>query len=55
MADKRIKILYVDDNILDRELVRDALEIEHGGFKLYEAASSANLKKCSPQENMIWS
>ena len=45
MADKRIKILYVDDNILDRELVRDALENEHGGFKLYEAASGAEFKK----------
>jgi PAS domain S-box-containing protein len=38
MADK-IKILYVDDNPLDRELVRDALEKEHSGFALTEAAT----------------
>jgi DNA-binding NtrC family response regulator len=34
-----IHILYVDDYPLDRELVRDALEREHGGFQLTEAAS----------------
>jgi CheY-like chemotaxis protein len=34
-----IRILYVDDYPLDRELVRDALEEEHGGFRLTEAAS----------------
>jgi len=45
MADKLIRILYVDDNNLDRELVRDALEKEHGGFKLYEAASATEFKK----------
>ncbi|MDA3898523.1 MAG: response regulator [Desulfobacteraceae bacterium] len=38
MTDK-IKILYVDDNALDRELVRDALEKEHSGFMLTEAAT----------------
>ncbi|MEW6658939.1 MAG: PAS domain S-box protein [Thermodesulfobacteriota bacterium] len=34
-----IRILYVDDNALDRELVRDALEKEQEGFKLIEASS----------------
>ena len=34
-----IHVLYVDDNRLDRELVRDALEKEHGGFCITEAAS----------------
>jgi two-component system, cell cycle sensor histidine kinase and response regulator CckA len=34
-----IRILYVDDYPLDRELVRDALEKEHGGFRVSEAAS----------------
>jgi len=34
-----VRILYVDDYPLDRELVRDALEKEHGGFELIEAAS----------------
>ncbi|MGB8212587.1 MAG: HD domain-containing phosphohydrolase [Anaerolineales bacterium] len=34
-----IRILYVDDYPLDRELVRDALEKEHGGFEVIEAAS----------------
>jgi PAS domain S-box-containing protein len=34
-----IRILYVDDNSLDRELVRDALEQEHEGFQVTEASS----------------
>jgi len=34
-----VRILYVDDYPLDRELVRDALEKEHVGFELVEAAS----------------
>ncbi len=34
-----IRVLYVDDSPLDRELVRDALEKEHGGFRVIEAAS----------------
>ncbi|MFH1115750.1 MAG: PAS domain S-box protein [Pseudomonadota bacterium] len=33
-----IRVLYVDDSSLDRELVRDALEREHGGFRVFEAA-----------------
>ena len=37
MSDK-ISILYVDDYELDRELVKDALEKEHGGFELTEAS-----------------
>jgi PAS domain S-box-containing protein len=39
-----VHILYVDDSPLDRELVRDALEKEHGGFKLVEAASRAEFE-----------
>lgn len=39
MLQEKIRVLYVDDNELDRELVRDALEREHGGFELAEAAS----------------
>ncbi len=34
-----IRVLYVDDNPHDRELVRDALEREHEGFVLTEAAT----------------
>ncbi len=34
-----IHILYIDDNPLDRALVRDSLEKEHGGFILTEAKS----------------
>jgi PAS domain S-box-containing protein len=34
-----LHILYVDDYALDRALVRDALEKEHGGFHVTEAAS----------------
>lgn len=32
-----IQILYIDDYDLDRELVRDSLEKEHGGFVVSEA------------------
>jgi two-component system cell cycle sensor histidine kinase/response regulator CckA len=39
-----IRILYVDDAPLDRELVRDALEKEHGGFELIEAASRVDFE-----------
>jgi len=34
-----IRILYIDDYELDRELVKDALEIEHGGFEVVEASN----------------
>jgi len=34
---KPIRILYVDDSMLDRELVRDVLEREHSGFQIVEA------------------
>ncbi len=37
MQDK-IRILYIDDYELDRELVKDALEKEHGGFEVAEAS-----------------
>ncbi len=40
-----IRILYVDDSPFDRELVRDALEKEQGGFELLEAASRAEFEK----------
>jgi two-component system cell cycle sensor histidine kinase/response regulator CckA len=39
-----VRILYVDDYPLDRELVRDALEREHSGFELVEAASRADFE-----------
>src|SRR5262249_766104 len=39
-----IRILYVDDYPLDRELVRHALEIEHEGFQLIEASSRADFE-----------
>ena len=35
----KIRILYIDDYELDRELVKDALEKEHGGFVVTEAAN----------------
>ena len=40
-----VRVLYVDDNLLDRELVRDALEKEHGGFELVEASSRSVFEK----------
>lgn len=39
-----VRILYVDDYPLDRELVRDALEKEHGGYEVIEAASRAEFE-----------
>ena len=39
-----VRILYVDDYPLDRELVRDALEKEHAGFELVEATSRAEFE-----------
>ena len=39
-----IRILYVDDSPLDRQLVRDALEKEHGGFQVTEAASRVDFE-----------
>ncbi len=42
---KPITILYVDDYPLDRELVRDVLEKEDGGFQVIEAASRAEFEK----------
>ena len=34
-----MSVLYVDDSPLDRQLVKDALEREHGGFSVTEAGS----------------
>ncbi|MEW5720568.1 MAG: PAS domain S-box protein, partial [Chloroflexota bacterium] len=39
-----IRILYVDDYPLDRELVRDALTKEDTGFQIVEAASRADFE-----------
>ena len=36
---EKISILYIDDYELDRELVKDALEKEHGGFQVTEASN----------------
>lgn len=35
----KIRILYIDDYQLDRELVKDVLEKEHGGFEVTEASN----------------
>jgi signal transduction histidine kinase len=42
--DRPIRVLYVDDNIYDRELVRDALEREHSGYLLFEATTRAEFE-----------
>lgn len=39
-----VQILYVDDSPLDRELVLDSLEKEHGGFRVTQAASRADFE-----------
>lgn len=43
MSDK-IKILYIDDYELDRELVKDSLEKEHGGFEVKEASNKTEFE-----------
>jgi len=40
----RIRVLYIDDSRFDRELVRDALELETGGFIVTEASSRAQFE-----------
>ncbi len=42
---EQIRILYIDDNPMDRALVRDSLEKEHSGFVLSEAASKDEFEK----------
>ena len=44
-----IRILYVDDYPLDRELVRDALERETGDFKVTEASSRTEFEQVLAQ------
>jgi signal transduction histidine kinase/DNA-binding response OmpR family regulator len=44
VAEQPVRILYVDDYPLDRELVRDALEKENGGFQVTEAASRSEFE-----------
>ncbi len=39
-----IRVLYVDDNPLDRELVREALERDDGGFVLTESATRSEFE-----------
>ena len=48
---KPIRILYIDDYPLDRELVRDALEQEGGGFQVVEATSRADFEAQFAQGN----
>jgi len=40
-----IRILYIDDNSLDRELVRDALEKESSGFSITTADSQIQFEQ----------
>lgn len=40
----KIKILYIDDYELDRELVKDSLEKEHGGFEVKEASNKTEFE-----------
>jgi signal transduction histidine kinase len=45
MTSQPIRILYVDDYRLDRELVRDVLTRENSNFDLFEAASRTEFEK----------
>ncbi|MBC8321875.1 MAG: response regulator [Bacteroidetes bacterium] len=48
---KNLQILYIDDNPMDRALVRDSLEQEHGGFDLTEAESQEEFEKLIEEKN----
>lgn len=48
---KNIKILYVDDYELDRELVKDVLEKEHGGFTVFEASKRSEFEHLLKTDN----
>jgi len=37
--EKKIRVLHIDDNIHDRQLIKDVLQKEHGGFYIVEADS----------------
>ena len=43
--DRPISVLYLDDNPLDRDLVRDALEREHSGFRMTELSDARELAR----------
>ena len=47
-----IRILYVDDSPLDRGLVLDALEKEHGGFAVTQAASRSEFESALAKGNI---
>ncbi len=50
MTTQPIRILYVDDNPLDRELVRDSLINESNGFELIEVSTRAQFEKTLTNE-----
>ena len=39
-----VRILYIDDSAHDRALVRHALEVEHGSFRVTEATTRAEFE-----------
>ncbi len=43
---KKIRILHVDDNHYDRQLVKDAIQKEHDEFEVVEADSRKSFEKC---------
>ncbi|MCK5222880.1 MAG: response regulator, partial [Candidatus Aminicenantes bacterium] len=42
--DKKVRVLYIDDNEFDRELVRHSLESEENNFELIEASNQTEFK-----------
>ncbi|HEX9015092.1 MAG TPA: response regulator, partial [Chloroflexota bacterium] len=46
-----VRILYVDDSLFDRELVRDSLVLEHGGFLVVEASSRGEFESLLASES----
>ena len=45
-----IKVLCIDDNETDRELVKNSLEKEHGGFEIKEASCKEEFESCIDRE-----
>lgn len=46
-----VRLLHVEDSVLDRNLVRHALEIEHGGFLVTAVASRADFEQALQHGN----
>lgn len=47
----KIRILHIDDNLHDRQLVKDVLQLETDGFEVVEADNREKFGKCLEEQN----